>query len=135
MTIRHLTRKVTAKNAESTTQLATIAGSGFHTKGEMMSEEGFPMTTPLDTLHEDYKLGHFELMGGLVMCPSCRDRNIEANAIERTKTGIAGEIREFSRWAKGSVGFPLIFETYEAAELLIRAVLDYKEIIEGRRHD
>jgi hypothetical protein len=39
MTIRHLTRKVTAKNAESTTLLVTIAGSGFHTKGEMMSEE------------------------------------------------------------------------------------------------
>jgi hypothetical protein len=49
MIIRHLTRKVTAKNAESTTLLVTIAGSGFHTKGEMMSEEGFSMTTPLDT--------------------------------------------------------------------------------------
>jgi hypothetical protein len=43
MTIRHLTQKVTAKNAESTTLLVTIVGSGFHTKGEMMSEES-PIT-------------------------------------------------------------------------------------------
>jgi hypothetical protein len=93
MIIRHLTRKVTAKNAESTTLLVTIAGSGFHTKGEMMSEEGFSMTTPLDTLHDDceHLVAHKFIVPNGSSCPHCRERNIEANAIERTKAGIAGE--------------------------------------------
>jgi hypothetical protein len=94
MTIRHLTQKVTAKNAESTTLLVTIAGSGFHTKGEMMSEEGFSMTTPLDTLHEESPITNRQVESlQIVKCNS----NVNVNVSNPDVTNI-----DVTGWGNGN---------------------------------
>jgi hypothetical protein len=79
------------------------------------------MTTPLDTIHDDceHLVAHKFIVPNGSSCPSCRDRNIEANAIERTKAGIAEELLGYKS-ANGIDSWPKV---HQAAQI----ALDYEE--------
>jgi hypothetical protein len=75
------------------------------------------MTTPLDTIHDDCSIS--SLHKYCSDCDLCRDRNIEANAIERTKAGIAEELLGY----ESATGIDSWLKVHQAAQI----ALNYEE--------
>jgi hypothetical protein len=75
------------------------------------------MPTPLDAIHDDCSIS--SLHKYCSDCDLCRDRNIEANAIERTKAGIAEELLGY----ESATGIDSWLKVHQAAQI----ALNYEE--------